>query len=539
MKKRILFYLSALSLLALASGCIESNSDYTINPDGSGKVVYDSKFQPISFNMSGEEPSADKQAREAVKAMVEESKGIDAWSDVSFDALEDGRIHIAGTAYFPDVNAVAIKSGATDNEGSEVTYTPDGQGGYSLGYGKQESSEAAATPAQEVTEADIKKVRTEMQQALPMMSGFLSSMRNEYIFRLPGTIAEANNLSRNDDGTLGLVIDGEKMLAAMTELMNDDEWLRAQAGSGAAPMEGSPFGKDDKLGEMLFGKPGPIQATGTGATAALFDYAAEADAARTAFPEMMKALGVVAPVAAQPADGSGLTDVVVGGIQLITQSDSEAGVRPFNEDKGYNISLIGQLPGAVLEVSEGMLTKATDDTGADLLPDNEWNRKIHFPSLSERGDQVVFKVGMNLPGPDANGIKELSGTLTYMVATETKDVDLGITAFSSGATGTELGATIKEVGKSEWSDQIVLKLALEVPHSSIKEVLFFDAAGTPIEVASAGSMYSGDSTTLEFGKESAFPDSGRIVVTIHHNLQKFTTPFSVTDIDLLGRPLLP
>jgi hypothetical protein len=539
MNKQLLFYLSALSLLAVGTGCVESSSDYTINPDGSGKVIYHAKFQSLNLSMGGEEPAPHKQAREAVKAMVEESQGIAAWSDVTYQALDDGRIQISGTAFFPNVNQVGIKTGASDNEGSEITFVSDDAGGYTLTYGGKESAETEAGTGREVTEAEIKKVRTEMQQALPMMSGFLSTMRNEYVFRLPGTVESVNNLTRTDDGALGLVIDGEKMMGAMTQLMNDDEWLRAQAGSGAAPMEGSPFGNDDKMGEMLFGQPGPIQATGRGATAPLFDYPVEAEAARAAFSEMMEALGIVAPVAAQPADGSGLSDVVVGGIQLVTQSDSDAGIRPFNEDTCYNVALIGQLPGAVLEVSEGELTKAVTDTGTDLLPDNEWNRKIHFPTLSERGDQVVFKVGMKLPEPDVHGMKEISGTLTYRVAAETKKVDLGITSFTADTAGSELGAVIEKIGKSEWSDEIVLTLGLDIPHSSIKEIQFFDAAGTPFNVENRGTMYSGDSTTLEFGTESGFPAAGRIVVEMYDNLQQFTTPFSVTDIDLLGRPLTP
>ena len=49
----------------------------------------------------------------------------------------------------------------------------------------------------------------------------------------------------------------------------------------------------------------------------------------------------------------------------------------------------------------------------------------------------------------SQGIKEISGTLTYVVATGTKDVDLGTLALKADTRGKELDAEVKSVGKSD------------------------------------------------------------------------------------------
>ena len=37
-------------VLTLTTGCIETKQDYTLNPDGSGKVTVASIFQPMNFD---------------------------------------------------------------------------------------------------------------------------------------------------------------------------------------------------------------------------------------------------------------------------------------------------------------------------------------------------------------------------------------------------------------------------------------------------------------------------------------------------------
>ncbi|GAG38808.1 unnamed protein product, partial [marine sediment metagenome] len=44
-------------------------------------------------------------------------------------------------------------------------------------------------------------------------------------------------------------------------------------------------------------------------------------------------------------------------------------------------------------------------------------------------------------------------------------------------------------------------------------------------------------TTLRYWLEGKFPETGRIVVTLHQGMTKWRVPFKVTDISLIGRPI--
>ena len=70
--------LLVVACLAIA-GCIEEKSEYTINPDGSGKVVHEYILVPSSFNMmAGQTTDPESQLKENVRQTLEDSVGVDA-----------------------------------------------------------------------------------------------------------------------------------------------------------------------------------------------------------------------------------------------------------------------------------------------------------------------------------------------------------------------------------------------------------------------------------------------------------------------------
>ena len=64
-------------------------------------------------------------------------------------------------------------------------------------------------------------------------------------------------------------------------------------------------------------------------------------------------------------------------------------------------------------------------------------------------------------------------------------------------------------------------------------------AGTKLEVEGAGGMSCGRTYTPSFSLKdgAAFPTSGRIVVEVHDNQKKFTAPFKIENVNLLGMPM--
>ena len=94
---------AGLGLLLVTSGCFDTTEDFTINPDGSGKVVHECTFQPVNLNL-GNNDNQDPGVvlTNAIREVLENSKGVEAWRDVSFKTLDDGRTYFKGTAYFKD-----------------------------------------------------------------------------------------------------------------------------------------------------------------------------------------------------------------------------------------------------------------------------------------------------------------------------------------------------------------------------------------------------------------------------------------------------
>lgn len=91
--------------------------------------------------------------------------------------------------------------------------------------------------------------------------------------------------------------------------------------------------------DLLFHLPGTIhegsslKAAENGAIRFVFEGAKVIEA-------MTKALGIVTSVPVLPApQGAGFKELKVGGVRLVTFSDQESGIRPFNYDAGYTLSV--------------------------------------------------------------------------------------------------------------------------------------------------------------------------------------------------------
>ena len=103
---RFLTVTASVCALMLLTGCFETKDEFTINPDGSGKVVHESSFQQV--NLGNQEEATEDSLKEAIGKVITESKGIEAWRDVSFKRLDDGRLFFKGTAYFTNLNTLDI-----------------------------------------------------------------------------------------------------------------------------------------------------------------------------------------------------------------------------------------------------------------------------------------------------------------------------------------------------------------------------------------------------------------------------------------------
>jgi len=82
-----------------------------------------------------------------------------------------------------------------------------------------------------------------------------------------------------------------------------------------------------------------------------------------------------------------------------------------------------------------------------------------------------------------------------------------------------------------------MKLRLGLPKGTIKEVVLHDESGTRLETKTGSTSWSGSQTTMELVYEGKFPPTGKIVVTVYDQLQKFKIPFELNNLSLFGREL--
>ena len=538
---RILPLTAGLFALALLAGCFETKQEFTLNPDGSGKVVHESTFQNVTFSSKNETP--EQQLKQAIGDVIKRTKGVDAWRDVSFKLLDDGRIQFKGTAYFKNLTALEFPNQTM----LEFEWVNGGNGTGTLSLRNKKSNEpdgrVAAAKSMDLGKLSpeerarkIKEERAKFQQMKPMMAGVFGAMRHEVVFHLPGQPGESSNFTKDASGALALQFDGAKLLSAMDALMNDDAWLAKNAGNLGG--QEAPA-MDERMSALMFGGKGPVRATVKGLASAAFDYDAEVAAAREEFAAVQQQLnpGPVTAVLAPPAQGGELKSLKVMGVRLVREADESREIQPFGNGAGYTLSLLAELPGSVMAMTdECTLDKALADDGSDLLPESEFSRKIHFPKLTTEKSSVLFEVEMKLPASPVLGLREVSGHLQYKVAGPLKELELSFAKLAAGTKAKELGAEIESVkagGDGDKAQTMELKLAIE---PDTLKALYLEVGKTKTELKQRGYGGGNGTYTYTYESETGFPAKSRLVAEIYDQLQTFDVPFKLENITLLGEP---
>ena len=534
--------------VAVIAGCVEEKKEYTINPDGSGKVDCDIVYAPFNLNLGGEEAAPKSQIKTEVEKILKESKGVDAWQNVSFELTDEGKIHFVGTAYFADINKVKIKSGGFNSK-QDMFFSRDGSGRITIEIKNDSDSEdsgAKAKEAEKLTEAElsqkVKEMRLQYNKSKPMMMGILGTLKSERVFHLPGRIEGVSNFKKVDSSTVKLTLEGPKMLAAMDKVMTDDKLLAQQVRAGKNPMQ-SGLGDELRGNEMLYGPRAPVRVV-AGDAKELFDYKTEVATAKANYKAMLKGLGFgetsSAVMATATVDTIGKAgSVMVAGVRLVRYANEKRGIRPFNYDKGYTLSLVMELPESGMEITAGRVEKATADTGQDLLPEKEWDRKISSPQLTKDGKGVRFKVKLLLPDDSARGITEVTGSLDFLKSTGTKEIDLGMMDFKEGSQSKVEGFSIISVKTNSWDkDNEYMQLKVDLLLGAFKGAKFYGENGEELEVSQAGTSYSGDRImNMGFRTKGSFPERGLIVFETLKDVSKHRIGFKLSNVSLLGVPL--
>jgi len=249
--------------------------------------------------------------------------------------------------------------------------------------------------------------------------------------------------------------------------------------------------------------------------------------------------GGLAPVTSTAAPTQVANQKVrVAGVRLIRYSDLKLGVLPLGRGDGYTLSLIADLPGPAVKVAGGQVEKALTNNGKSLLPEDQWDRKVRFGRLSKDYKTAVFDVELLLPDQGTLGLEELAGTLEYLTATGTKDVDLGALALKAGANAAQLGARISSIEIDPYENNApVVALTLNIPGETVESVELYDKSGQKLRITQYGNVSHGNTATVRFFVDGELPAEARIVVHIFEGLQKHNLPFTIKAISIAGLPM--
>jgi hypothetical protein len=532
------------STLLLLTGCFDTKDEFTINPDGSGKVIHECTFQLMNVNLTETKSDPQEALQDTIRSLLQDAKGVDAWRDVTYKRIDGEHLYFHGTAYFKDLSKLQIPNQTILDfawhkaaAGQIILDLRTNKEPLSDGLSIRPETDASTNLSPGDAAKKRKEERAKFEQTKPMLTAILGQMKQESRFNLPGIISHNSNFHIDSDGVLQINFDGAKFLDALDKLSQDDDWMKKNGGGALGSMDAKPV-LDERVNELVFGAKAPVQAIITGATAPLFDYATEVAAARLDFAKTEKALGLSAAALAPPAEGEPLKNLRVVGVRLITESDQKRDLRPFNYDAGYTLVLRGDFSGSVLDVTEkSAVESAVADNGTSLLPEQAWDRTIHFPKLSKDKATVLFEVRLQAPGKDVARLKELSGHLHYTTGGGTKEIDLGITELKPGAKGTEFGASIESI-KEGWqhdgTQMLNLKFNLSNPSTIKSLTLLADGSKTVLEQSS--SMSDGRTCTLGYPLPKGFSATARLSVQVYDNVQAFDVPFKLENISLLGVP---
>lgn len=530
----------ALLLLVFLAGCFEETQRIVLNPDGSGKTQIEI-VRAVSIPIQGDSDfDVQTVLKETAQAIVEKSKGIDAWKDVSFGYQDDGRMYFRGTAYFPALDALKIDSQAGKNSsgGGFITNlslrnTEKGLELFAVPTTDKEEDE----PQNEVLDPFKEKVK--YQQLRGMLVAFLTGMRSEYYIELPAAPVEFSGFQL-DGETLHSLFVGEKTLAVIDRVVTDDAFWRQLAAAGKGADDISVWAQKEIFGGDLYARlPGKL--------ATRFDYPGEmAKAAKvwpgererlfvpsllTASGEQVLAIDKVKPGATVAAEGIRIAALTMNFIDRQTNKNLS-----LFADRGWKATIVAALPAALTDVSAGIVSRAVAEDGSDLLSENDWGRRIHFPKLSDDGRFIVAELPeFTLPAGFSGTLQELSGEFTGMVSAGEKVIDLGLIETQKGSKGKELGATVTEVGPSTWSPgKYDLSLKLQIKSHFVKGFTIVDEKGTPVEYE-PGVTHVGDSLTQTFQLGRPWPAKIHVKMTIHDNIVEHKIPFKLENINLLAQ----
>ena len=475
--------------------------------------------------MDNPNPGSESEVQNFLNEEVAKARGVDAWDSISCEA-EGERMRFQAVAYFPNLAALRLHCQGLHLNMFDFVTSQDGNGNLIV-ENKRETQETPTGKAGSDDElrAQIGEERAKFAQAREFIEGFFGGLTCTVTIRTPGRLVEAHGLKRLDDHSAQTRFEGDEVLKVLSRKMEDDDFV--------LQMIKNPVQGPDALQEMLGGV-GPMRIVAGEAAEAAFPYSEEMGQALERFEELATRLGLArAPERTQPLDNARIVAA-----KVVRETDPERELSPQNESHPCVVlTVCGELPGCALKLEEATLEALADTSGNNWLPEDDWDRRIHFPKLTKDGKTAFFDITIKVDPSSLEGFSEIRGVIAALVAGTAEDVDLGFDALEAGAEGKEFGARIESVD-TQTEDQTTLEIKLEIARERVQGMAVLTADGETIAMSPEGYSACNDECTLTYKIEGTLPGTVRVMAHVARTIQTHLVPFTIENVDLSGRPMV-
>jgi hypothetical protein len=196
----LLLFLLPLSLVA---GCIQSQASLSLNPDGSGSIKFEGLYDPHCCRDNPTEISQTFQSFiQQIKNSLTESEGIEAWNDVDWRVLGNGKFYFKGQAFFKSINDVNIHLGNI-------------KGNLKVSYQRNENQNCILELKSLKTEpnytASDKRLAGRYETFCDAVEKMIEKLRLRIVINLPSDIQKSNGFEKIDSRIVQFVIDGKQL----------------------------------------------------------------------------------------------------------------------------------------------------------------------------------------------------------------------------------------------------------------------------------------------------------------------------------------
>lgn len=509
----------------LASGCLEVENVWTLNPDGSGKVKHSVVLRPGMLAALSPQSS-----RAFAQELLQESEGIEAWADFSYRKSDEGWLCFEGVGYFPDAAQVRLKH--------EVVQTRFARAGTAIvasfvGWRSQGDSLpffGGETPK------SLQEARTALLVARVQLGTMKAFLRGKDLLQLPGRVS---SLAGPLEGPAEVAFSGERLSQFLGKLAQDDELLAAAiAQSAGQPLEPAQARALEQAMSEAYVGAGVAGLRSEGGQPA-FDYAAEVAAAISAGREAYAEVGFARP--GRP--GLPLQNLRLVAIEHVWEESADHVLLDTFEPH-VSMTWTASLGEKPLRVLGGRMTEARATDGSSLL----LNEGPALEDLDARAD-LELGIRFSIQTRPARSVARLSGYIDYLLPGPVeRKRELAFAAFQRDARAEGGRARLSEVSL-EPGGILDLSLALPgVPEGQVAAVELvlgaevirgelqgseeLEAGEGPEERSGEDADEPGHALSLRFPGLRALPAKARFRLALYGAPTRHRLRFEMTRVDL-------